>query len=286
MPRTIAGVDVVALFSEVEPGKVKVSLRSTGRVDDRRGRDAARRRRPSPRGRRAAARHAAPTRGRGSCPSSPRAGGAPVAGGGEDDERRARNARRVAVTLEAARPRRIATLRGRGLEPVELPRRRRRASVAVAGANGAGKSTLLRILAGLLRPTRGERTLHVAAAGALDAAGARAGMRSASPRPTSPSTTSSPRPRTSSFAGEARGLERPRAAVARSARARRPRARAQRPRGGALLGHEAAAAARLRPARTARAVLLSTSPAAISTRKGARLAARDRRGGAARRPGA
>jgi phosphoesterase RecJ-like protein len=32
MPRTIAGIDVVALFSEVEPGKVKVSLRSTGRV--------------------------------------------------------------------------------------------------------------------------------------------------------------------------------------------------------------------------------------------------------------
>ncbi len=32
MPRNIAGVDVVALFSEVEPGKVKVSLRSTGRV--------------------------------------------------------------------------------------------------------------------------------------------------------------------------------------------------------------------------------------------------------------
>jgi phosphoesterase RecJ-like protein len=33
MPRSIAGVDVVALFSEVEPGKVKVSLRSTGRVE-------------------------------------------------------------------------------------------------------------------------------------------------------------------------------------------------------------------------------------------------------------
>jgi phosphoesterase RecJ-like protein len=32
MPRAIYGVDVVALFSEVEPGKVKVSLRSTGRV--------------------------------------------------------------------------------------------------------------------------------------------------------------------------------------------------------------------------------------------------------------
>ena len=32
MPRNIAGVDVVALFSEVEPGKVKVSLRSTGRI--------------------------------------------------------------------------------------------------------------------------------------------------------------------------------------------------------------------------------------------------------------
>jgi len=32
MPRTIAGVDVVVLFSEAEPGKVKVSLRSTGRV--------------------------------------------------------------------------------------------------------------------------------------------------------------------------------------------------------------------------------------------------------------
>jgi len=32
MPRNIAGVDVVALFSEVETGKVKVSLRSTGRI--------------------------------------------------------------------------------------------------------------------------------------------------------------------------------------------------------------------------------------------------------------
>ena len=32
MPRSIAGVEVVALFSEVEPGKVKVSLRSTGRA--------------------------------------------------------------------------------------------------------------------------------------------------------------------------------------------------------------------------------------------------------------
>jgi phosphoesterase RecJ-like protein len=33
LPRSIAGLDVVALFSEVEPGKVKVSLRSMGRVD-------------------------------------------------------------------------------------------------------------------------------------------------------------------------------------------------------------------------------------------------------------
>jgi phosphoesterase RecJ-like protein len=33
MPRTIAGVDVVVLFSEAEAGKVKVSLRSTGRVE-------------------------------------------------------------------------------------------------------------------------------------------------------------------------------------------------------------------------------------------------------------
>jgi phosphoesterase RecJ-like protein len=32
LPRTIAGVEAVALFSEVEPGKVKVSLRSTGRI--------------------------------------------------------------------------------------------------------------------------------------------------------------------------------------------------------------------------------------------------------------
>jgi phosphoesterase RecJ-like protein len=32
MPRAIAGVEAVALFSEVENGKVKVSLRSTGRV--------------------------------------------------------------------------------------------------------------------------------------------------------------------------------------------------------------------------------------------------------------
>ncbi len=32
MPRSIAGVEAVALFSEAEPGKVKVSLRSTGRI--------------------------------------------------------------------------------------------------------------------------------------------------------------------------------------------------------------------------------------------------------------
>jgi phosphoesterase RecJ-like protein len=32
LPRGIAGAEVVALFSEVEPGKVKVSLRSAGRV--------------------------------------------------------------------------------------------------------------------------------------------------------------------------------------------------------------------------------------------------------------
>lgn len=32
LPRGIAGAEVVALFSEVDPGKVKVSLRSTGRV--------------------------------------------------------------------------------------------------------------------------------------------------------------------------------------------------------------------------------------------------------------
>jgi len=32
LPRGIAGAEVVVLFSEVEPGKVKVSLRSTGRV--------------------------------------------------------------------------------------------------------------------------------------------------------------------------------------------------------------------------------------------------------------
>jgi len=32
LPRAIAGVEAVALFSELEPGKVKVSLRSTGRV--------------------------------------------------------------------------------------------------------------------------------------------------------------------------------------------------------------------------------------------------------------
>jgi len=33
MPRAIEGVEAVALFTEVEPGKVKVSLRSTGRVN-------------------------------------------------------------------------------------------------------------------------------------------------------------------------------------------------------------------------------------------------------------
>jgi len=32
LPRSIAGAEVVVLFSEVEPGKVKVSMRSTGRV--------------------------------------------------------------------------------------------------------------------------------------------------------------------------------------------------------------------------------------------------------------
>jgi bifunctional oligoribonuclease and PAP phosphatase NrnA len=32
LPRSIAGVEAVALFSELEPGKIKVSMRSTGRV--------------------------------------------------------------------------------------------------------------------------------------------------------------------------------------------------------------------------------------------------------------
>jgi phosphoesterase RecJ-like protein len=32
LPRTIEGVEAVALFSEVDPGRIKVSLRSTGRV--------------------------------------------------------------------------------------------------------------------------------------------------------------------------------------------------------------------------------------------------------------
>jgi phosphoesterase RecJ-like protein len=32
-PRSVEGVEAVALFSEVEPGKIKVSLRSTGRVN-------------------------------------------------------------------------------------------------------------------------------------------------------------------------------------------------------------------------------------------------------------
>ena len=33
LPRNIAGVEAVVLFSEVEPGKVKVSMRSTGRIE-------------------------------------------------------------------------------------------------------------------------------------------------------------------------------------------------------------------------------------------------------------
>jgi phosphoesterase RecJ-like protein len=33
LPRGVAGAEVVVLFSEVEPGKVKVSMRSTGRVE-------------------------------------------------------------------------------------------------------------------------------------------------------------------------------------------------------------------------------------------------------------
>ena len=81
MPRNIAEVEAVVLFSEVEPGKVKVSMRSTGRiVVDRSGLEPGRRRAPA-RGRRGAARHA--RRGPRAHPAraAPAGRGAPARGG-------------------------------------------------------------------------------------------------------------------------------------------------------------------------------------------------------------
>ncbi len=156
MPRTIAGVEVVVLFSEVEPGKVKVSLRSTGRVTiDRVARQLGGGGHPH-----AAGVHAARRARRGARARSRRA---VATGDGSGPQSGARAMSASSAVAWSSGPLPVSVVAdavghryapGRGLDPVSFSV----ASpgvVAITGANGSGKSTLLRIFAGLLRPSHG-----------------------------------------------------------------------------------------------------------------------------------
>ena len=166
MPRTIAGVEVVVLFSEVEPGKVKVSLRSTGRVAIDQVCVAARRRRPPARGRRAAARHA--RRGARAHPARAGAGWSrPAAGArgtadGVSAAAAAATAVATAVAVEA-RGSRTATARRRGLAAGELRARGARRGRGDRRRTARARARCCASLAGLLRPTAGALRLDAAA---------------------------------------------------------------------------------------------------------------------------
>jgi ABC-type multidrug transport system ATPase subunit len=98
---------------------------------------------------------------------------------------------------------------GRGLEPVSFEVRSPRA-VSVSGANGAGKSTLLRIMAGLLRPNAGRFTVALGGRETRPEALRHAvGLASPELQFYDEFTVSE----NLAFAAEARGLERPDAAV-------------------------------------------------------------------------